>query len=323
MGKILIGLLLIVVAVYFWNASWLAPLPENPAIQVIAHRGVHQTFNRAGIGNQTCTAKRIFPSTHSFIENTIPSMRAAFEAGADVVEIDVHPTKDGKFAVIHDWTLDCRTDGSGVTREHDMESLKALDVGYGYTADDGRTYPLRGTGVGLMPALSEVLETFPDHRFLINYKSREAREGDMLAAKLAEHPEWRSSIWAVYGGDAPTNRAVSLIDGLKGFGASAVKTCLMRYMALGWTGHVPQACRDTYVMVPLNLRRLMWGWPDRFHARMKSVGSEIILIGPYFGGDSGTSGIDTLDQLEQVPENFNGYVWTNRIEVIGPALAKR
>ena len=36
-------------------------------------------------------------------------MRAAFAAGADIVEFDVHPTSDGQFAVFHDWTLDCRT----------------------------------------------------------------------------------------------------------------------------------------------------------------------------------------------------------------------
>ena len=33
-----------------------------------------------------------------------------------MIEIDVHPTTDGQFAVFHDWTLDCRTNGAGVTR---------------------------------------------------------------------------------------------------------------------------------------------------------------------------------------------------------------
>ncbi len=71
-------------------------------------------------------------------------MHAAFDAGADIVEFDVHPTTDGHFAVFHDWTLDCRTDGKGVTREHTLAELKKLDAGYGYTADGGKTYPLRG-----------------------------------------------------------------------------------------------------------------------------------------------------------------------------------
>lgn len=320
MKRVALAILAFIAAVYLWNASWLAPAPENPRIRLIAHRGVHQTFDRSGIEADTCTAERIFPPTHDFIENTIPSMRAAFEAGADVVEIDVHPTTDGRFAVIHDWMLDCRTDGKGVTREHDMATLKTLDIGYGYTADGGETYPLRGRGVGMLPSLDKVLAAFPDGHFLINYKSREEREGDMLAALLAGHPEWRERVWGVYGGDEPTARAVSLIDDLKGMGAAAMKECLIRYLALGWSGHVPEACRGTNAMVPLNFTWAVWGWPDRFHARMVSAGSEIILIGPYSGGDTGTSGIDTLEELARIPENFDGYIWTNRIEVIGPVL---
>ena len=179
--RILIGLVLFAGAVYVWNASWRVAPPEGE-VQLIAHRGVHQTFAREGLTNETCTAERIFPPAHGFIENTLPAMRAAFEAGADIVELDVHPTTDGHLAVLHDWTVDCRTDGSGVTRERDLAYLKALDVGYGYTADGGETFPLRGTGVGLMPELEEVFAAFPDGRFLVNYKSNEPREADMVAA---------------------------------------------------------------------------------------------------------------------------------------------
>jgi len=95
MRKFLAGLIVLVAAVYLWNASWLAPAPDGPQVKLIAHRGVHQTFNRDGIESDTCTAERIYQPTHDFIENTIPSMRAAFEAGADVVELDVHP-HDGR-----------------------------------------------------------------------------------------------------------------------------------------------------------------------------------------------------------------------------------
>ena len=41
------------------------------------------------------------------------------------------PASDGHFAVFHDWTLDCRAEGKGVTREHSLAALKQLDVGYG------------------------------------------------------------------------------------------------------------------------------------------------------------------------------------------------
>lgn len=95
----LLFLLLAAIALYFWNASWLASVPATPHLRFIAHRGVHQNYDRTGLTNETCTATRIEPPTHSYLENTISSMRAAFDAGADVVELDVHPTTDGHFAV--------------------------------------------------------------------------------------------------------------------------------------------------------------------------------------------------------------------------------
>src|SRR5690606_13316441 len=70
MKRVALAILAFIAAVYLWNASWLAPAPENPRIRLIAHRGVHQTFDRSGIEADTCTAERIFPPTHDFIENT-------------------------------------------------------------------------------------------------------------------------------------------------------------------------------------------------------------------------------------------------------------
>ncbi len=54
----------------------------------------------------------------------------------------------------------------------------------------------------------------------------------------------------------------------------------------------------------------------------QAAGSEIILLGPYSGGDF-TSGIDSTDDLAFVPEGFSGYVWTNKAETIAPLLGKR
>ena len=160
------------------------------------------TIPRA-LRRDTCTATRIHPPEHAFLENTLPSMRAAFDAGADIVEFDIHPTTDGHFAVFHDWTVDCRTEGHGITREHTLAQLKALDVGYGYTADGGKTYPFRGRGVGMMPSLDEVLDAFLDRRFLINIKSNDPDEGVALAKRLRRLPAERRARLMVYGGDAP------------------------------------------------------------------------------------------------------------------------
>jgi len=318
--KLLAGLAIFAAAVHVFNASWRVPPPAEGRIELIAHRGVHQTFDRAGLDAETCTAARIDPPRHGFLENTIPSMEAAFAAGADIVELDVHPTTDGRFAVLHDWTLDCRTDGQGETRSHPLAYLKTLDIGHGYTADGGATFPFRGKGVGLMPELQEVLARFPGRRFLVNFKSREAREGDMLAALVAAHPEWRQAVWGAYGGDEPTFRAAAGIDGLHVWSRRGLVDCLLTYAGLGWTGFMPEACRNTVVMLPINVAPWLWGWPNLLQERFAAAGSRIILLGPYGAGDPGTAGIDTQEQLAQVPDGFAGYVWTNRIEEIGPAL---
>ncbi|TFF88864.1 MAG: hypothetical protein EU550_00475 [Promethearchaeota archaeon] len=46
-------------------------------------------------------------------ENTIGAFRKAIEYGADLIEMDIHITKDNKIIVIHDETLDRTTNGRG------------------------------------------------------------------------------------------------------------------------------------------------------------------------------------------------------------------
>ncbi|OCO98189.1 MULTISPECIES: glycerophosphodiester phosphodiesterase family protein [unclassified Ensifer] len=321
MKKFVSAIVLVAAVVWLLNTSLFASPPAGAA-KLLAHRGVHQTYPKANVGNDTCTAAIINTPRHGYLENTIASMQAAFEAGADVVELDVHLTPDKQFAVFHDWTLDCRTEAKGVTEETPMAALKALDIGYGYTADGGRTFPFRGKGIGQMPTLDEVLAALPDRKFLVNFKSRRAEEGTALAARIEAESTWREAVFGVYGGEEPTRETLKTIEGMRGYDRTSTMACLGRYLGYGWTGLMPEACKNTLVIVPGNYAPFLWGWPDRFAQRMKAAGSEIILLGPYHGGDF-TTGIDTTEDLELVPSGFSGYVWTNRIETIGPALAKR
>ena len=306
--------------IWSFNSSLIASTPDG-ATKLMAHRGAHQTFSHEAVDDDTCTASLIDPPKHDFLENTVAGMQAAFAAGAEVVEIDVHLTPDKKFAVFHDWTLDCRTDGKGVTEETDSTTLKTLDIGYGYTPDGGKTYPFRGKGVGQMPMLEEIFAANPAGKLLINFKSRRAEEGAAFATLLAANPAWKDKIFGIYGGAEPTDAALAAIPGLKGYTKTSVKSCLLRYLGTGWIGYVPEACRNTLVPVPSNYAFLLWGWPNRFLTRMEDAGSDVVLIGPYSGG--GTVGIDTAEQVEDLPEPFPGYVWTNRILEVGPAIKAR
>lgn len=316
------GVILFVVGAFAYNFSWFDdPHREGPA-RLIAHRGVHQTFNLEGVENDTCTATRINTPTHNYLENTIPSMQAAFAAGAEIVELDVHLTPDGEFAVFHDWTLDCRTDGQGVTEKTTMAVMRALDVGYGYTADNGATYPLRGKGAGMMPTLGEVFAANPDREFLVNFKSNRADEGQALINLIAAHPEWRAQLWGVYGGTSPTQTTLNAIPDLTGYTRDSLMACAKDYVLLGWTGIVPDTCRNTTVVVPTNYAWMLWGWPHKFTRRMEAANTNVILLGPFDDGDIGSTGIDSVTDLKKVPDGFGGYVWTNRIELLGPAMAE-
>ncbi len=309
--RVLLVMLGIAAFVYFNNASWLAPAGQP---LLLAHRGLAQTFDMEGISGGTDTSKRIHPPEHPYLENTIPSMEAAFAAGADVVEFDVHPTNDGHFAVFHDWTVDFRTDGTGVTRELSLAELQRLDVGYGYTADGGKTYPFRGKGAGLLPSLDQVLERFPEREFLINIKSDDAEEGRQLARLLAALPPERRALLAVYGGDRPIRAFREELPEIRTMSRATLKKALLAYFAVGWTGYVPASCRNTQVHVPERYAFLLWGWPRRFVSRMESAGTRVVLVA---GKGDFSEGFDTGADFARLPKGYGGAIWTNRIDRLG------
>ncbi|MBU1075400.1 glycerophosphodiester phosphodiesterase [Patescibacteria group bacterium] len=58
-------------------------------------------------------------------ENTLISFKKAIELGADMIELDVHLTKDNEVVVIHDETLNRTTNGKGGLREKDLSEIKS------------------------------------------------------------------------------------------------------------------------------------------------------------------------------------------------------
>ncbi|NLY88065.1 MAG: glycerophosphodiester phosphodiesterase [Firmicutes bacterium] len=305
--------------VYLNNSSFFVPRKDGKPL-LLAHRGLGQTFPMEGITGETNTARIIYEPEHPYLENTIPSMEAAFRAGADIVEFDVHPTKDGQFAVFHDWILDYRTDGQGVTREHTLAELKKLDIGYGYTADGGKTYPFRGKGVGCMPSLQEVLDYFPGRSFLIHIKSDDPQEGELMADFLQALPEERLARLTVYGGDRPVALLKERLPQLRVMSMATLKRALLSYALLGWTGYIPPAIRGTQLHLPLKYARYLWGWPHRFLSRMEAVDTRVILV---LGDGKWSEGFDRVEDLQQLPVHYTGGIWTNRIDRIGPVFAER
>ena len=114
-------------------------------------------------------------------ENTLEGFRHALQAGAGVLELDVHLTADGHLVVIHDETVDRTTDGSGPVREMTLAEVKRLDAGYDFPPG-GDVHPYRGKGVRV-PTLEEVYREFPNVPINVEIKA-EGRPG-------AEEAVWR------------------------------------------------------------------------------------------------------------------------------------
>ena len=64
-------------------------------------------------------------------ENTLRSFVAAQQAGLDLIELDLHLSKDGALVVMHDTDVDRTTDGTGPIAEKTLTELRALDAGRG------------------------------------------------------------------------------------------------------------------------------------------------------------------------------------------------
>lgn len=305
----------LVTVVYLSNAAWLVPSQAKER-QILAHRGLHQTYEKNGLERDDCTAVIIHTPVHRYQENTLPSIQKAIDLGANIVEIDIHPTIDGEFIVFHDWTLNCRTDGSGVTQDQTTDYLKSLDVGYGYTADNGKTYPFRGQFVGAMPTLGEVLTEFPATLLFVNIKGNNPNIAFKLTDYLDQNPFANRKRLTVYGGGASVIEKISALNPtVITMHKQQAKECLVQYLLLGWSGYVPAVCANSVIPVPINYTWVIWGWPNRFERRLQKVGSRAMLMGSYVAGQQAHSGVDNN---ERIPENFGGIVWTNRIDVIGP-----
>jgi glycerophosphoryl diester phosphodiesterase len=101
--------------------------PDQKQVVVISHRGEHLHHP----------------------ENTMPAFRAAVEAGADFIEVDVRTTSDGRLVLQHDDTVDRCTNGHGKVADMTFDDIRKLDAGVKFNAE------FAGTPV---PRFEEVFE---------------------------------------------------------------------------------------------------------------------------------------------------------------------
>lgn len=282
--------------------------------QILAHRGLGQTFDIKTVKADTNTAAIIYPPEHAFLENTIQSMKAAFDYGADIVEIDIRVTKDKELAVFHDYLVEFRTEKSGKVSDYTREELKKMDIGYGYTHDGGETYPLRGTGVGLLPSFDEMMKEFPGREFLVHTRDGGREISEILLEKLSRMDETEIKHILIYGNDEAIKIIRNEFPAIKAFTVKLMKPAILVYAAIGWTGIAPRKMHNLEIHLPIEYARFRWGWPVKLIKRLERVNTRFVIVrkqGPWSGG------FDTLEELKVIPEEYCGVIWVDRTDRIG------
>jgi glycerophosphoryl diester phosphodiesterase len=120
-------------------------LSRPPRFQVIAHRG----------------------ASGELPENTLPAYELAVEQGADMIEIDLHRTRDGAIAIAHDEELS-GLGGRGEIADATIDEVRALDAGGGER----------------VPTLEEVLDRFGS-RVPFNLELKRGSRGDYPGLEAA------------------------------------------------------------------------------------------------------------------------------------------
>jgi glycerophosphoryl diester phosphodiesterase len=152
-------------------------------------------------------------------ENTMATFEKGLQAGADGLELDVHLSSDGVVVVHHDTTLERTTRGSGALAANTAAELARLGV----------------------PALREVLETWPSARVIDEMKGDAPAMGEAVAREV---------------------RAARAVDRVcaAGFGDRAIRAAraaLPEMTTSASQAEVRRALRRCWICWPL--RRCAWG----------------------------------------------------------------
>lgn len=116
-------------------------------------------------------------------EESLLAMQEAVKAGADVLELDVHATSDGKIVCMHDEDVDRTTDGTGKIKDKTFAEVQMLDAAAKFSTDGGKTFPHKGKGIKVA-TLDELLRAFPQMPFSVEIKQYKPSIVDSVLAVI-------------------------------------------------------------------------------------------------------------------------------------------
>jgi glycerophosphoryl diester phosphodiesterase len=184
------------------RGGWLAMAILLCALAAPAHAANPWIEERAPLNIAHQGGEDEFPS------NTMYAFRKALRAGADMLELDVGVTEDREVVVVHDTTVDGKTNGSGTVASKTLRQIRRLDAAYWFAPGrvdhyghhhPRRAYRFRGIATGKrrppkgfraadfrVPTLAQVLREFPRTPINVEIKGRTPRERTAEYVRNAE-----------------------------------------------------------------------------------------------------------------------------------------
>jgi len=97
---------------------------------------------------------------YNYFENTMTAFKGAIEAGAEMIETDIHLSLDNELVLIHDDTVNRTTNGKGRVSEMTLAQLRELNAGNLSAPEQ-------------IPTLAELLELVKDTEITLNLEIKE------------------------------------------------------------------------------------------------------------------------------------------------------
>ncbi|MCM1988554.1 glycerophosphodiester phosphodiesterase [Oceanirhabdus seepicola] len=189
-------------------------------------------------------------SSNEAPENTLASLKAAIDNGADYAEIDVQETKDGKIVVIHDSNLKRTTGVNKNIWEMELSEIRELDNGSWFSEK------FKGEKI---PTLEEVL-MYTNGRLKLNIEIKKNGHEKNLVNEVVRiiKESNRMDSTVITSLDYNVIQDVEKID-------SKIKTGYIMYMAIG---NLEQLNVDFYSMEVSNVN-------DSFVSKAHKIGREV------------------------------------------------
>lgn len=129
-------------------------------------------------------------------DNSIPGIELAIKYGADMVELDVRPTKDNVLVLMHNETIDASTTGKGKLSSYTYEELMQFDM-----KKNGKVYKDADGNPVKVPTLEQALDACKD-KVYINLDVKDASPSKLC--KLVKRHEMEDQVMIYTGSSVST-----------------------------------------------------------------------------------------------------------------------